>query len=437
VDGSTRPTLAALLDDGLFADGDWVESKDQDPNGEVRLIQLADIGDGVFRNRSSRYLAMSKAKELRCTFLQPGDVLVARMPEPLGRACMFPDIGQPAVTAVDVCILRPNHDRARPEWLVCAINSPGFRIAMQAFVRGTTRQRISRKNMGTLLLHVPPVQSQLDLAASVDRILVKRDRAADHIVAGLRAIDQLRQSVLAFACSGRLTTDWRNSLNQESIDDVPGTWMLRTVESLAAPIPRAIQSGPFGSNLKHSEFQETGRLVIGIDNVRDGNFSLGSQHRISDAKFAELQKYQARPGDVLITVMATIGRVCVVPDNIEPAIITKHVYRITVDRDLITPSFLMRALQGHPTVRAQIRSEIHGQTRPGINGQVVKALQIAVPPLAEQDEIVRRVDRMLALADRLTERLERASQRVERTSHAVLAKAFSDEPRPNGSAVAA
>src|SRR5258706_213073 len=105
---SEEQTLAALLRDGLFIDGDWVESKDQDPNGEVRLIQLADVGDGVFRTRSARFLTMEKARELRCTFLEPGDILVARMPEPLGRACIFPGIGRPAVTVVDVCIVRPN-----------------------------------------------------------------------------------------------------------------------------------------------------------------------------------------------------------------------------------------------------------------------------------------------------------------------------------------
>src|SRR5947209_1312461 len=82
---------------GLFSDGDWVESKDQDPSGRVRLIQLADVGDGVFRNRSSRFLTSEKARELGCTFLKQGDVLVARMPDPLGRACIFPGDGKPSI----------------------------------------------------------------------------------------------------------------------------------------------------------------------------------------------------------------------------------------------------------------------------------------------------------------------------------------------------
>ena len=74
----------------IFSDGDWVESKDQDPKGDVRLIQLADVGDGVFRDRSNRFLTTSRARELRCTVLSRGDVLIARMPDPLGRACLFP-----------------------------------------------------------------------------------------------------------------------------------------------------------------------------------------------------------------------------------------------------------------------------------------------------------------------------------------------------------
>ena len=50
---STLPDVIGI--NGIITDGDWIESKDQDPNGDVRLIQLADIGDGRFINKSSRY----------------------------------------------------------------------------------------------------------------------------------------------------------------------------------------------------------------------------------------------------------------------------------------------------------------------------------------------------------------------------------------------
>src|SRR5687768_12287663 len=90
---------------GLFTDGDWIESKDQDPNGGIRLIQLSDIGDGFFLDKTRRFINEEAAERLHVTFLEKGDVLLARMPDPIGRSCLFPLDGK-AVTAVDVCILR-------------------------------------------------------------------------------------------------------------------------------------------------------------------------------------------------------------------------------------------------------------------------------------------------------------------------------------------
>ena len=94
-----------VSEDGLFSDGDWIEKKDQDINGRVRLIQLADIGDGYFKDKSSRYVTEDTASRLNCTFLEQGDILIARLPDPLGRACIFPLKGQ-YITAVDIAILR-------------------------------------------------------------------------------------------------------------------------------------------------------------------------------------------------------------------------------------------------------------------------------------------------------------------------------------------
>src|SRR5678809_89507 len=111
--------LEALVGpDGLMTDGDWVESKDQDPNGEVRLIQLADIGDGSFLDKSSRFLTQAKAEELNCTFLNRCDVLISRLGEPLGKTCVFPGLDQRCVTVVDVHVVRPSSDEVSREWLV-------------------------------------------------------------------------------------------------------------------------------------------------------------------------------------------------------------------------------------------------------------------------------------------------------------------------------
>jgi type I restriction enzyme S subunit len=112
-DGWSLSSIDDLIGaEGLFMDGDWIESKDQDLNGSVRLIQLADIGEVDFKDKSNRYMTFDRAKELGCTFLKQDDILVARMPEPLGRATLFPLTKLNGyVTVVDVAIIRPGKNQ--------------------------------------------------------------------------------------------------------------------------------------------------------------------------------------------------------------------------------------------------------------------------------------------------------------------------------------
>lgn len=175
--GWTSATIGELIShDGVFIDGDWVESKDQDPNGDVRLIQLAYVGDGKYRNRSDRFLTSKKAIDLGCTFLKSGDVLIARMPDPLGRACIFPGDAKRSVTVVDVCIVRVGSDGINNKWLVSAINSIKFRAAVASLQSGSTRKRISRGNLATVKLPVPPVSEQDRIVEKIEEIFTKRIR---------------------------------------------------------------------------------------------------------------------------------------------------------------------------------------------------------------------------------------------------------------------
>ena len=181
-------TIAALCQligsDGLLSDGDWIETKDQDPAGDVRLIQLADVGDGVYRNKSERYLTSNKAAELKCTFLKAGDILIARMPDPLGRACIFPGDPRRAVTAVDVCIVRPGTNGADSQWICHILNSPNIRERVERLQRGTTRQRVSRRNLEAVELAVPPLAEQRRIVLKVDALLTRVNGAG---TAGPRA----------------------------------------------------------------------------------------------------------------------------------------------------------------------------------------------------------------------------------------------------------
>ena len=162
------PIANVLFDAEVFTDGDWVETKDQDPDGDVRLTQLADVGDGKWINKSARFLTSAKARKLRCTYLRSGDLLVARMPDPLGRCCVFPGDPMPCVTVVDVCVIRPNRHKVDNRYLMHVINAPHGRRGIARHITGTTRQRVSRRNLGKVKIPLPPLDEQKRIAGILD-----------------------------------------------------------------------------------------------------------------------------------------------------------------------------------------------------------------------------------------------------------------------------
>nr|WP_247655284.1 restriction endonuclease subunit S [Pseudoalteromonas sp. MMG007] len=188
-----------------------------------------------------------------------------------------------------------------------------------------------------------------------------------------------------------------------------------------------MQSGPFGSNLKHSEFQESGVLVLGIDNVKSGDFSLGSQNRISETKYKELEKYTARPGDLLVTVMASLGRSCVVPRELEKAIITKHVYRISMEQKLLLPEFYNLILQSHTISRTRMFENAQGQTRPGLNSTILRELPMPLCCIEEQKEIFNILGEKLSIVAKLEEEIDSNIERSSLLRQSILKKAFSGQ----------
>lgn len=227
--GWNQATINELIDNqGIFIDGDWVESKDQDQNGEVRLIQLADIGDGEFKDKSSRFLTSDKAVELNCTFLEKGDILVARMPEPLGRACLFPLIEyEKFVTVVDVCVIRFGHKLMDERYFMYILNSPISRRNISEHQTGSTRKRISRGNLATILFPVAPLNEQLRIVAKIEELFSELDKGIENLKTAQAQLKVYRQALLKHAFEGKLTAQWRKE-NQDKLE--PAEVLLKRIQ---------------------------------------------------------------------------------------------------------------------------------------------------------------------------------------------------------------
>lgn len=90
-----------------FTDGDWIEAKDQSNSG-VRLIQTGNVGVAEYLDKpnNKKWVSKDTFEALHCEEVFEGDILISRLPEPAGRACIVPNIGTKMITAVDCTIVR-------------------------------------------------------------------------------------------------------------------------------------------------------------------------------------------------------------------------------------------------------------------------------------------------------------------------------------------
>ncbi len=394
-----------IANDGTFTDGDWVETKDQDPEGDVRLTQLADVGDGVFRDRSSRFLTPESAAHLGCTFLEPGDVLIARMPDPLGRACVFPGDSRRCVTAVDVCIVRPGSGGVDPRWLMWWINTPKFRAAIFARQSGTTRKRISRKNLATIEFPLPPLNEQRRIVAAIEEHLSRLDDADASLTAASRRLEVSRTQFIEDAMRG----EWPSTTLGEIAEIAGG--VTKDAKRQADP---AFVEVPY----------------LRVANVQRGYLDLRevTTIRVPAQKAAALR---LEVGDVLFNEGGDrdkLGRGWVWSGEIENCVHQNHVFRARLNGDF-DPKFV----SWHGNTFGRTWFEAHGRQTTNLaslNLTTLKSFPVPVPPLEEQQRIVAEVETRLSALDALRASIDRAQRRSKALRAAVLARAFSGELVP-------
>ncbi|MBI3769703.1 MAG: restriction endonuclease subunit S [Deltaproteobacteria bacterium] len=358
------PLSTALASAEVFTDGDWVESKDQDPHGDVRLVQLADVGDGGYIDKSARFLTSTKARELRCTFLKPGDVMVARMPDPLGRACIFPGDPKPSVTVVDVCVIRPDSRAHDPRWLMHCLNASTCRNQIAGFATGTTRSRISRGNLGKITIPIPPLSEQRRIAEVLDRADALRAKRR----AALAQLDTLTQAIFLDMFGDR--PPGSNGLKQVCLSDVT----TRITD---------------GTHLT-PQFVEAGVPFIFVKNVRNGVIDFRTDKFISEEQFKVLYgRCPIEEGDVLYTTVGTYGEAASVGTFTKFAF-QRHVAHLKPDVGKVVPSFLGTLMQ-LPIVKYQADRWARGVAQPTINLKELREFVVPMPRIGQQRDFTRRV----------------------------------------------
>lgn len=287
------------------------------------------------------------------------------------------------------------------------------------YVTGSTRLKLTQGAMNKLPLLVPPRAEQQRIADKLDTVLTRVDAVNTRLARVAPLLKRFRQSVLAAATSGRLTSEWResNAMHQP--------WHDMTLGSLIEDMRNGLATKPDES--------PAGKKILRISAVRPGVLDT-TDHRYLTADEVDARIYNLRKGDLLFTryngSLEFVGVCALVSEDLPEYVYPDKLIRVRANTAVVLPKFIEIA-SAEAEARAQIEGFVKSSAgQKGISGSNLKSLRLSVPPLEEQAEIVRRVDTLFAFADRLEARLKAAEAAAGRLTPALLAKAFRGELVP-------
>ncbi len=216
-------------------------------------------------------------------------------------------------------------------------------------------------------------------------------------------------------------------VEDKQLYELPDGWSWVRLEQLVANPRSDIVDGPFGSDMKASEYVEHGIPIIRLQNIERNLFLKKNMRYISSEKAKRLERHSFTNNDIVITKLGSpLGKACLVPSDLEKGVIVADVVRLRVDERFVSRKYLVFAINSY-AVTTNLNLSTKGTTRPRVNLGHIRSLKIPLAPLNEQKRIVSKVEALFAESKIVREALDKVLVLLRRFRQSVLAKAFRGE----------
>lgn len=339
-----------------FADGNWIESKDQSDCG-IRLIQTGNVGVGEYKDKDgkARYISEETFKRLGCTEIYPGDVLISRLPDPVGRACIIPKLETRMITAVDCTIVRFDETKILQKYFLYLSKSESYFNELSKYLTGASRQRISRLNLAKIRIPLPPLDIQEQI--------VKELESYQKIIDGAKLV----------------VDGWKPSFN------IDPSWEIKKLGDISERITKGTTPTTMGFH-----YQDTGINFVKIESIDDNGYFLKEKFaHISEDCNNMLKRSQLKNGDVLFSIAGALGRVALVKQEILPAN-TNQALAIISPKTCLKSDYLEQVLRSSEIFNKLDDLKV-GVAQYNISLSQVADFDIPLPPLEVQMKIVENI----------------------------------------------
>jgi type I restriction enzyme S subunit len=385
-----------------FDDGDWVEAEFLTTSG-VRLLQTGNIGVGVFKEKESKkYISTQSFQQLRCKDVFPGDLLICRLADPAGRACIAPDLGSKRmITSVDVTIFRPSPELADPNFLLGVFCTPRWFSEVADRCGGSTRTRISRSQLAKIPIQLPSVEEQRAIATALSD--------ADALIESLNRLIAKKRAIKQAAMQQLLTGRTR-------LPGFTGEWETKRLGDYVRFLKTGTNSRSELSSNGSLAYLHYGDIHVGASVTLNPNAT--SVPHIAALKVRHLDKLA--PGDLVFVDASEdlegIGKsveIAEVPK--EGMVAGLHTIAARFDKNVLADGF-KAYLQFCPEFIGCLRRLAAGTKVLATNRQHIAGVEIALPGVPEQQAIAT----VLSDMDTEIEALERRRDKARRIKQGMM-----------------
>ncbi|QES08838.1 hypothetical protein DEJ44_26570 [Streptomyces venezuelae] len=395
------------------------------------FLRVANVASGSLNLQDVHEIELFEG-ELGRFVLRPGDLLVVEgngSVSRLGRAARWNG-------EIENCVHQNHLIRVRPgpaistKFLEFLWNSPAVSEQLRGVAASTSGlYTLSTAKLKRVSIALPPLEEQRRIVIALEEQMSRLDAALRSVRTAKEGSVGLLQSIYDDAASGRIADAWQG--RGVDADSLRSGWEWRTPSDLTDGLKENIVIGPFGSNLKVSDYEESGVPLVFVRNIRSGNFK--STKYVAPQKAEELGSHSVTFGDLLITKMGDPPGDAAVYREPEDGIVTADCIRL---RPSVRWNVDYLAVAVNSTlVRRQIEAATRGVAQRKVSlARFRNEIRIPVPPEYLQDRVVEEVGDRVSKVRRVQEALARAEAWAEALRRSLLAEAFAGRLVPQDAA---
>lgn len=381
----------------------------------VNFLKVENIGDNKIDLKSiNQYISDEANDALKRSQLVESDILFS-IAGTIGKTALVSKEHLPMNTNQAIAIIRGSDSSLVPDFLKYQLQN--FIEIIKLKSRGGAMNNVSLKDLKEFEVTVPAIAEQKEVVSFLDTHLTTVSQIQARLDAIPRLIEKFRQSVLNDAANGQLTQDWRR--NNQISDWEWLEWFEITTKNKGA-----FKRGPFGSSLTKSMFVESGYKVYEQYCPINDDCSY-ARYYITPEKFEEMQQFEVLAGDLLISCSGvSLGRITKVPERYEKGIINQALLRVRLNHDIYNSEFFIMLFRS-PLFQEIIFNNSTGSAIPNLKAtKLLKQIPVPNVSLAEQEEIVKRVQMFFEYANQIDKSLTIAKARVNHLTQSILHQAF-------------